>query len=268
MLLLYSIPYTPLCQYCFAESRGREKHLERGRILCYKYNMKRKNYLVIALIVILILVFCISAVGYKGEGAVIIEDDGDMREYFLSSKKPAYGFVFYVGTFADPRLYDAIMTKIAMAGYLVVIPYQPYNLAFNGVEAMDRVVEKYPYADFVLGGHSQGGLAATLYANSRPEAIKAIIYYASYPYYHDLKKHDFPVLTIIPSNDEVVSLDDMFNSPNYPNDTEFFVIEGGNHISFADGLIFPDGELEIAKEEQQNITAQKTIEFLDRVFYG
>ncbi len=227
---------------------------------------ENKKYRIIALITILILAFYISAMGYKGEAYVVIEDDGDTREYFLSSQKPSLGFIFYVGTFADPHFYDEIMEKIAMAGYLVVIPYQPYNLAFNDVEAMDRVIEKYPYTDFVLGGHSQGGLAATLYANNRPEAINALVYYASYPYYHDLERHNFPVLTIVPSNDEVVSLDDMLNSPNYPEDTEFFVIEGGNHISFADGLLFADGKLEITKEEQQRLTAEKTIEFLDRVF--
>lgn len=195
---------------------------------------------------------------------VEIIDDGAMRVYKLEGSEPKYGMVFYVGTVTPPDRYDGIMSMIAEAGYLVVTPYLTFNTAMLDYSAFDRVIEVYPDVEFALGGHSLGGIALNQYVNRNPENVKGIIYYASRPY--ELAIDYIPCLSIMASNDQIIPMDTILNTPGFPLDTTHYTIEGGNHVSFASNLSFPDGPLEITLEEQQSQAATQTILFLDRIF--
>lgn len=194
---------------------------------------------------------------------VVVTDDETMRVYKLEGTEPEYGMVFYVGTITPPDRYDNIMKEIAAAGYLVVTPYLIANTAMLDFYAMDRVIEAYPDVQFMLAGHSLGGIAANQYINRKPNNVHGVIYYASRPY--ELKV-ELPCLTIIATNDEVIPMNTILNTSGFPEDTTIYIIEGGNHISFPSDFSFPDGPLEITIEDQQHQTARETIAFMNRVF--
>ena len=71
---------------------------------------------------------------------------------------PTTGLVFYPGGLVDPRAYAPYAQDIAAAGFLVVIPPMPLNLAILNSGEAQKVIEAFPEIDnWAVGGHSLGG---------------------------------------------------------------------------------------------------------------
>lgn len=237
-----------------------------------RWFMKSINKTTISLIIIILIsatIFlggCPAKMPEAKEIEVIISDDGQMRVYSIEGYTHQYGMVFYVGTLLSPDKYDDMMKKIAYEGYMVVTPYlaEGLSIAMGDYMAMDRVIERYPDVEFVLSGHSLGGIALNQYVNRKPENVNGIIYYASRPF--DLKIDYIPCLTIIATNDNIIPMDTILNTPGYPIHTSYYLIEGGNHMAFSTFEIALGGTLEITREDQINQSANETINFLNRIF--
>lgn len=177
--------------------------------------------------------------------------------------EPTTAFVFYPGGRVDYRAYAVPLHEIAKQGYLVILLPVRFNLAFFDVNAADNVIDDFPQIQhWVVGGHSLGGVAASLYA-SKKDLFDGIIFWASYPAGEELKNTKLKVLSIYGTLDMGGMEAFDASRANLPPDTQFVLISGGNHAQFGDYGFQPgDNEATITRAEQQSQIVEATVQFL------
>ena len=202
---------------------------------------------------------------------VALQEEGVQREdgqlVFRPDSPTDKGLIYYPGGLVDPEAYAVTAQGVADAGYLVVIPKMPLNLAFIDINRADLIRAEFPEIDsWVIGGHSLGGAMAAEYARNHVADLDGLIMYASYPASNeDFVDFPLPILTVIGSRD-----------PGAPQQQAFYdaiaasadrvVIEGGNHRQYADYAFQPDdGIATISAAEQQNQIIAATVHFLDTI---
>lgn len=211
-----------------------------------------------------------SVLGPTPEALAALRSDGRVRvspeDYIVfqpTEQEPAAGFVFYPGGRVDYRSYAAPLHQIAAEGYLVILLPVRLNLAFFDINAAQRAMAAFPQIrHWVVGGHSLGGVAAALYA-SRNEKVDGVVFWASYPADDSLKNTDMQILSIYGTLD-MGGMDAFKESrANLPADTQFVVIEGGNHAQFGDYGFQPgDNQAAISRLDQQKQAVDATVQFL------
>ena len=196
------------------------------------------------------------------ENGVNMEDGLLVFRAFSPTDK---GLIYYPGGLVDPEAYAVTAQGIADAGYLVVVPKMPLNLAFMGINNADRIRADYPeIKSWVIGGHSLGGAMAAEYAKNHVESLEGLIMFASYPAnFYDFVDFPIPILTIIGSKDPGALKQEEFYELISDSAT-LFIIEGGNHRQYADySFQNNDGVATISVVEQQNQIINATVNFLD-----
>ena len=175
------------------------------------------------------------------------------------------GFIFYPGGHVDYRAYSPALRMIAEQGYFVALLEVNLNLAFFDVNAADRVITKYPAIQhWVVGGHSLGGIAAADYALQHLDALDGLIFWASYPANDSLKNKNIKILSIYGTLDMAGMSTFDEKRPLLPSETEFVVIQGGNHSQFGDyGFQSGDNEASISRVDQQRQVVDATVGFLE-----
>jgi hypothetical protein len=238
--------------------------------------MKIVRLLVIAILVI----FLLGTVGLVGWATVsaqvateravaVLHENGieleDGQLVFRPDSPTDKGLIYYPGALVDPEAYAVTAQGIADAGYLVVIPKMPLNLAFMGVNRADRIRADFPEIEsWVIGGHSLGGAMAAEYAQNNVDNLDGLILFASYPANNeDFIEFPIPILSIRGSRDPGVVNQKRF-SEAVAGSAVSFVIEGGNHRQYADYTYQPaDGIATISAAEQQDQIIAATVQFLD-----
>jgi hypothetical protein len=201
----------------------------------------------------------------ESDRVVNVIDHGKYIAFEPIGQKTTTAFLFYPGGHVDYRAYSPILRRIAEQGYLVVLVRVRLNLAFFDIEAGATALEDYPQiTTWVTGGHSLGGVAAAYFAQRHPE-IKGIVFWASYPADDRLKDSGIKMLSIYGTQDG--GLDDGAKIEQYkpfqPADTQFVVIQGGNHAQFGDYGPQPgDNPATISPESQWQQTTDATVQFL------
>ncbi|UCG26058.1 MAG: alpha/beta hydrolase, partial [Chloroflexota bacterium] len=108
--------------------------------------MKRSRLILVIIGVVLALLVIgfvaysrIATAGPEQEALdALISDDvvevqsGDWYVFEPAGPAPRTGLIFYPGGYVDPRAYAPAAREIAAAGYLVIIPTMPLNLAIFG----------------------------------------------------------------------------------------------------------------------------------------
>lgn len=235
------------------------------------------------LILGLIILLVISAIGFvvwaetpsqagpnalaalKSDSVVQVIDHGNYISFEPTGQKAPTAFLFYPGGHVDFRAYSPILHRIAEQGYLVILVRVKLNLAFFDIEAGAPVLKDYPQvANWVTGGHSLGGVASAYFAYNHPE-IKGIVFWASYPADGRLKNSGIKMLSIYGTEDG--GLDNGAKIEQYkafePADTQFIVIQGGNHGQFGDYGTQPGDKVAmISAESQWQQTTDATVQFL------
>jgi len=163
-------------------------------------------------------------------------------------------FVYYPGGLVEPASYLPFALRMAEEGIRVVVMKMPLNLAILNNDAYLSIDDQDTSGPVLLGGHSLGGASASLFLRDYEE-IDGLVFLASYPADSaDLSGVEYPVLSIRASMDGVMDLSAYEEAKSLlPSDTEYQVIEGGNHAQFGDyGVQSGDMEASISREEQQN----------------
>ena len=141
----------------------------------------------------------------------------------------------------------------------------PFNMAFFGINKADKIIENNPnISNWYMAGHSLGGSMAAKYTSKNQEIIDGLILLASYSV-DDLSEYTGKVISIIGTKDMGIDKEKLDEtSVNLPEDTEFFIIEGGNHAQFGDyGFQKGDNIADIPLEEQLELITNRILEYLN-----
>ena len=165
--------------------------------------------------------------------------------------------IFYPGGKVEYTAYAPLMRELAEEGIDCYLVKMPVNLAFFGVNRADSIMEEFPHEKWYIGGHSLGGVAASMYASDHD--LDGLVLLASYP----TKAIDEPVLEIYGTEDGVLNMSRLEEADKYlPIDNLEIELKGGNHAQFGDyGEQDGDGKATITAEEQQRQTAEEIVNF-------
>ncbi|HIW75441.1 MULTISPECIES: alpha/beta fold hydrolase [Gordonibacter] len=169
------------------------------------------------------------------------------------------GIVLYPGAKVEYTAYAPLARELAKQGYFTVITEMPFNFAFFGIDAADRVRDAYPQVkSWWVGGHSLGGSMAAQYAatHASDPALAGLVLLGAYTA-SDLSATDLGIISVYGSNDQVLNRSKMADSaPLLPPDARTVEIPGGNHALFGDyGAQSGDGVATITHTDQQLKTA-------------
>ena len=185
--------------------------------------------------------------------------------YFPSEDKSKPIIIFYPGALVDPGSYSPWAQTLAKAGYPVYLLKMPLDLAILAPNRGEQVLSQQPKRDFVLGGHSLGGVMVSRFAQEHSDRLVGVFFLASYPDEKgSLADKKLPVLSLTGEKDEVLNRDAYQKAKeDLPKDTDYQEIIGGNHGGFgAYGAQKGDGKSDISDQNEQ--VAQRLITWLNK----
>lgn len=178
------------------------------------------------------------------------------------------GVFFQPGARVDARAYAAVLRPLAENGFTVLIPKQPFGIAFLATGAFDSARAQHPPVDrWVLAGHSLGGVVAAMDAGSFAPATSdpaaGLLFYASYPA-TDMSASNLPTLSISGSKDGLATPATVNASKsNMPGGSIYTEIEGGSHANFGDYGPQPgDGQPTISRDSAREQISEASLEFV------
>lgn len=179
----------------------------------------------------------------------------DQNDYIELNADSNIGLIFYPGAKVEPSAYLVLFNALKMNDINVFIVKMPFNLAVFKINAADTIINQYPEIDhWYIAGHSLGGAMASSYLNENADSFDGLILLAAYP----LNESEDNVLTLYGSNDKVLDLEKLEPFESTP-------IMGGNHAYFGDyGEQAGDGIATISREDQQALTVQYILEFINQ----
>jgi len=182
------------------------------------------------------------------------------------------GIIFYPGGLVDPHAYiETFEELVSTDGRQVVIMKVAANLAITNSGKAHRFIDDFEaVSDWVIGGHSLGGVVACMDAEAHPDAYKGLFLLAAYSI-SDLSDWDAPVMLLTGELDVVGNPGDLVeNEPNLPprldvltlaeiptngtsGQTIYHEISGANHAQFGNyGAQAGDSPAAISAEAQQS----------------
>ena len=184
---------------------------------------------------------------------------------FTPTSKSKNVLFFYPGALVDPFAYAPLCRKLSENGYQVLIIRMPWRMATKGY---NKIIElnllKDKSKNFILAGHSQGGMMAAQFVYENPDAIgKLILLGTTHPRDIDLSNSTVKVLKIYGSNDGVATKQKVNNNKSkLPSGTKYIEIDGGNHSQFGYyGFQLNDNKASITKEKQQDLILTNILDF-------
>jgi len=163
--------------------------------------------------------------------------------------------IFYPGAKVGAIAYMPLLEKLKSEGYTCVLVTMPLNMAIFDVNAADNIFDKLPdIKHWYISGHSMGGAMASDYASKHQDKVDGLVLMGAYIYGDYPPKKTLTIYGTFNSNLE--------KDINY---TENIVkIEGGNHAQFGNyGKQKGDPDATISAEEQQTITVNTIVEFIE-----
>ena len=249
-----------------------------------KRTFKKIGLFILAVVVLLIAGFVIwgltpaqpqqaALAALENSAQVTVIQQGSRIYFCPNQPQETTGFLFYPGGRVDFRAYAPALNQIAAQGVPVVLQRMPLSLAVMGINRADAVLtadftlpcEETTVENWVLGGHSLGAAMAASYADSHLDQLAGLVLWAGYPpENNDLSNDGLPVLSLLGSENTPAQVENFVTTrQSLPADTNYVNIEGGNHAQFGDyGLQSGDGTATIPAQEQWNITAQSTLDFV------
>lgn len=198
-----------------------------------------------------------------------VEETSNVLHYKPLKDSKSIFVIFYQGGLVEEKSYSTIAAKLASEGYPVYLVKHALNLAVTDKNKAETIITDENVTDFVIGGHSLGGVMASRFANELDsERLKGVFLLASYPDEKGrLDNLPISVISIVGSNDGVLDKKAYQNGKTYlPDSTLYDTIEGGNHAGFGDyGNQEGDNSATILPEQQQEQTVSLLIEWLKSI---
>ena len=232
------------------------------------------SLLIIVLIIAGFVVWSSAALGPTPEALAALESTSSVKIIstpswitFQPSTQPAnVGLIFYPGGKVEFRSYAPALRQIAEAGYLVVLPNMPLNMAVFDPDKASAIIKAFPSVmNWVMGGHSLGGTMAAMYAAAHPDQIKGLVLWAAYPSSTDnLHDKGVKVLMVFGTLDGLVTQSKLDAARMLlPFDTSWVPIPGGDHAQFGDYGPQPgDNPATVSAFDQQMAAVKATVKFL------
>lgn len=175
--------------------------------------------------------------------------------YFFDGPGDETALIFYPGAKVEYIAYVPLLYNLSLNGLDCFLVEMPKNMAFLGINKADSIIENYEYDNWIMCGHSLGGVAASSYTYNHSDVIDGLVLLASYS--TKQISDNIGVLTIYGSEDKVLNIEKMTEaSQNLPADSTLVCIEGGNHGQFGSyGFQDGDGEPSITSYKQLDTTA-------------
>lgn len=231
--------------------------------------LKKHKALKITLISILsLIIICVGGFFiwandyYRAEDVVVATIQGDNsievmdNLTIISPSVPSDTcIIFYPGAKVEAIAYIPLLEKLKSEGYTCVLVKMPLNMAIFDVNAADKIFDKLPdIKHWYIAGHSMGGAMASDYASKYQDKVDGLILMGAYIY------GDYPPK-------KALTIYGTFNS-NLEKDINYtqniVKIEGGNHAQFGNyGKQKGDPDATISAEEQQTITVNAIVEFIE-----
>lgn len=197
------------------------------------------------------------------------EDYTKVKDFYVFEPKveqKGVGIVLYPGALVEPLAYGYYANELSKEGYLVAIPEVTFNLSITEGNKAKEFIDMNPrIEEWYVGGHSMGGVSASLFAEDNQEDIKGVILLGAYPASStNLADNSIKVLSIYGEKDGLTTLDDIEKSKeNLPDTAIFEEIKGGNHAQFGMyGIQKGDNPAGIEVLEQQEQMIKATLAFL------
>lgn len=179
------------------------------------------------------------------------------------------GVFFQPGALVDARAYAAVLRPLAEQGHAVVIAKQPFSIAFLALGAFSGARGAHPeITEWVVGGHSLGGVVAAMdaasYDSAADDPVVGLMLYASYPA-TDMSDLAAKVLSISASEDGLATPAKIDASRStLPAATVYVVIEGGVHAFFGDYGPQPgDGAPTISHDQARTEISDASVAFVN-----
>ena len=183
--------------------------------------------------------------------------------YLFDGEGEENAIIFYPGAKVEYTSYAPLMMEIASQGVDCFLMKFPYNIAFFRMNAGDDVLKNYSYSHWYLAGHSLGGVVGSSYVNKHSDTFDGIIFLASYSM--GSMDENIRILSINGDHDGVLNMKSYNKSKKQWKDYDEFIIKGGNHAGFGNyGPQKKDKKATISNQKQQEITADKIIEFVSK----
>jgi len=181
---------------------------------------------------------------------------------FTPTEPTSTGVIVYPGAFVEPRSYAPAAHALAEDGAFVAIVPMPFGVAILGGDRADDIIKDHPeVTDWVIAGHSLGGVMAARYTAEHPDAVDGLVLWASYPEDSvNLTAWTGATASIFGTLDGLTTVQDIEDSRALlPGDTAFVGIDGGNHAYFGwYGDQSGDNPATITREQQQRMVIDGT----------
>jgi hypothetical protein len=195
------------------------------------------------------------------------KDNGD---WVFTPKNPnGAGIAIMTGALAKPKSYAKTAAFFADLGYRVWIPYDSFRLSYLSADRIAKELGEMPEQDWILLGHSMGGLTSLTVNSLMNEAdrkVKGIVVWAgSMP--TDFSSLKLPILFLTGTNDKMLPPEKLTKAKDFlPKETVFISIEGANHKNFSlYSHQFFDGEASIGHEQQIDEAHALTLPFIEKL---
>ena len=189
--------------------------------------------------------------------------------YLFTAENPTSDtcYIYYPGGLVNAEAYAPYTADVAKAGVHTFLLRLTLDMAMMDVDAANDAKQsefaKANCRNFVLGGHSLGGIGIALYGENNKD--DGLLFISSYAHKENLvNNHPQPVMVVYGANDLLSTEAEIMEAKgNLPESAQYVKIEGGNHAQM--GYYGPqnnDGEATISRAEQQRVLVEKTVEIV------
>ena len=234
---------------------------------------------------ILFFLWMVNSLRAQGFDRSVLESDTkitvDETSRFISFRpnlnpQPT-GLIFLPGGLVSPDAYAPMSRTIAENGFnvfIIKLPFGSAPLASQETSVMEQALgimdENTSIQYWVVGGHSRGAAIAARFAFLNSDQFDGLVLIGtSHPKEEafDLSNTTLSVTKIYASNDGLASVEEVKANATYlPDDTNWVLIEGGNHGQFGYyGAQLGDNSATISREQQQKLTVEAVLTALNSV---